>query len=66
MAAREADSQERFGGVDCLREEVRGQGEGAKVLEHGGGGMCKSIGIICSHPSYLMMGQIPFAQEAEC
>lgn len=66
MAAREADSQERFGGMDCLREQVRGQREGAEVLEHGGGGMCESIGIICSHPSYQTIGQIGFAQDVDC
>ncbi|ROV93670.1 hypothetical protein VPNG_08879 [Cytospora leucostoma] len=35
MAARESDCQERLGGVDGLREQVRAQREGAKVLKHG-------------------------------
>lgn len=52
MATREAHGQERLGGVDRLREQVRGQWEGAEVLEHVGGGTRASIGIIESHPSY--------------
>lgn len=35
MAAREADGQDRLGWVDGLGEQVRGQREGAEVLEHG-------------------------------
>lgn len=57
MATGETDSQERFGGVDRLREQVRSQREGAEVLEHGGGGTSESIGIIGSDPSYQLQSQ---------
>lgn len=63
MTAREADGQERLGGVDRLREQVRRQREGAEVFEHGGGVDCESIGIIDGHPSYQLDSWAGSAQE---
>lgn len=38
MSAGETDCEYGFLRVNCLREEVGGEREGAEVLEHGGGG----------------------------